>query len=62
MCHNGSAGKTTDVPYSIGIFVIVYYCHLSPRKGDETHMCMATHRPISPIAISHRRTGTCAFG
>ncbi len=51
MSHNVSAGKTTDVAYSIGIFLIVYYCHLSPRKGDETHIYTPTSCSISPTPI-----------
>jgi hypothetical protein len=55
MSHNVSAGKTTDVAYSIGIFLIVYYCHLSPRKGDETHIYTPTSCSISPTLIAPAR-------
>ena len=51
MSHNVPAGKTTDVSHSIGLFIIVHYCHLSPCKGDETHICTTMLYSISPTAI-----------
>jgi|CXWK01.1.fsa_nt_gi hypothetical protein len=31
-------GQTTDLAYSIGLFVTIHTCHLSLMKGEETHM------------------------
>lgn len=51
MSHNVPAGKTTDVSHNIELFIVVHYCHLSPCKGDETHIFASVRSSIGPTSI-----------